>query len=298
MEALQARHRKEQRDLQSQITQRKKSATKKTRKGVNDECDRLQYELTERQHHELAAIENQATADDLEDRKTLTERLSDGSPHGAEDRPASSFKEEIQNRSTEEITRTSSKKPNRQKARMARRTAEQEVMVAQAEQEAANVPDLRAQERATMQKRFEALGLQEIEVRPDGHCMYSAVARQLQPRLHNDDGNTSTNQEPSYVSVRTTTAKYINENPGDFVPFLEEDLETYVSKIRDTAEWGGQLELQAISRAYQVEINVLQANGEVIKLEPQSTSTQKKVWLAYYRHSFGLGEHYNGLINP
>ena len=56
MEELQARHRKEQRDLQSQIAQKKKSASKKTRKGVNDECARLERELADRQELEVAEL--------------------------------------------------------------------------------------------------------------------------------------------------------------------------------------------------------------------------------------------------
>ena len=56
MEELQTRHKKEQRDLQSRVTQKKKQASKKTRKGVNDECDRLEAELKERQASELAAL--------------------------------------------------------------------------------------------------------------------------------------------------------------------------------------------------------------------------------------------------
>jgi OTU domain-containing protein 6 len=56
VEALHARHRKEQRDLVARTTQKKKSATKKTRKGVTDECDRLEQELKERQAQEVAAL--------------------------------------------------------------------------------------------------------------------------------------------------------------------------------------------------------------------------------------------------
>jgi OTU domain-containing protein 6 len=49
MEELQSTHRKEQRDLQSRVTQKKKQASKKTRKGVNEECDRLEADLKQKQ---------------------------------------------------------------------------------------------------------------------------------------------------------------------------------------------------------------------------------------------------------
>ena len=65
MEELQTRHKKEQRDLQSRVTQKKKQASKKTRKGVNDECDRLEAELKERQASELAALNGETQEEDV-----------------------------------------------------------------------------------------------------------------------------------------------------------------------------------------------------------------------------------------
>ncbi|KAI9873585.1 MAG: hypothetical protein M1823_007884, partial [Watsoniomyces obsoletus] len=91
---------------------------------------------------------------------------------------------------------------------------------------------------------------------------------------------------------------FISKHADDFTAFLEEPLEAYVKKIKETAEWGGQLELQAISRAYHVDINILQADGRVEKIECEEDGDGSKgtdVWLAYYRHNFGLGEHYNAL---
>jgi OTU domain-containing protein 6 len=85
-------------------------------------------------------------------------------------------------------------------------------------------------------------------------------------------------------------------HPNDFVGFLEEPIEAYARKIKDTAEWGGQLELQAIAKSYNVDINVLQADGRIEKITSGgSEDGHKTIWLAYYRHSFGLGEHYNAL---
>ncbi|KAK0246607.1 OTU protein, partial [Friedmanniomyces endolithicus] len=62
MEDLQARHRKEQRDLQSRVTQKKKRASKKTRKGVNDECEKLEAELKEKHAAEIALLSGEPNA--------------------------------------------------------------------------------------------------------------------------------------------------------------------------------------------------------------------------------------------
>ena len=64
LEDMQARHRKELKDLQSRVTQKKKNATKKTRKGVNTECEELERQLKERQEQERAALGGEPTQPD------------------------------------------------------------------------------------------------------------------------------------------------------------------------------------------------------------------------------------------
>jgi OTU domain-containing protein 6 len=293
MEELQSKHRKEQKDLQGRITQKKKNVTKKTRNGINEECERLQRELQDRQQAEIDALTDdvgkqldslrlseehqQKEPERLQSNGTVTPELADPStPYelssGLQQPP---------------------KKPNRQKARLARRAAEQQVQAAQAAEEAAKIPDLRKQEIASMQKHFEKLGFREISIRPDGHCMYSAVAMLLQgPTL---DRQLETGGLLPYQAVRAETARFISKHPADFEAFLEEPIDQYTHKIKNTAEWGGQLELQAISRAYGVDINVLQADGRIEKIESGVEKKTGPIWLTYYRHSFGLGEHYNAL---
>lgn len=56
LEQAQARHRRELKDLQGRITNKKKNATKKTRKGVNDECAEMERQTRERHAAELAAL--------------------------------------------------------------------------------------------------------------------------------------------------------------------------------------------------------------------------------------------------
>ncbi|MCJ1400220.1 hypothetical protein MMC11_003424 [Xylographa trunciseda] len=287
MEELIKKHRHEQRDLQSRITQKKKAATKKTRKGINDECTELERQLAERHKTELSGgagnvhvVGNGPWSDAGEDSgHTVPSEIAAGDLSVAEtpDTPAQV------------------KKPNRQKARLARRAAEQEAVVAQAAVEATRLPDLREQERLRMQEELKSRGLREKDVRPDGHCLYSAVADQLSTRPITRSLEGYEDFEPDYKSVRHVAADYISKHADDFSPFLEEPLEDYVVKIKDTAEWGGQLELSALARAYGVNINVLQGDGRVEKIEAGVDESGQPMWLAYYRHSFGLGEHYNSL---
>lgn len=300
MDELTARHRKEQRDLQSRITQKKKQANKKTRKGVNDECDRLEAELKTKQEAEVTALDgdSETNADDSLQLEGLTLQVDDEAPASngsqAGKRDQTNGVEEVSG-SGDDNGQSQAKKPNRQKARLARRAAEQEELVKQAAEEAKSLPDLKQQERDRMLQYMTERGLREKEIRADGHCLYSAVADQLD-QLHIPLGHTPESKPAAaYIIVRATAADYIEQHQDDFVPFLEEPLPEYLHKIRDTGEWGGQLELMALARSYGTDINVLQDFGRVEKIVSGNTESENAMWLGYYKHGFGLGEHYNSL---
>lgn len=154
---------------------------------------------------------------------------------------------------------------------------------------------MKQQERDRMLSYMKERGLQEKEIRADGHCLYSAIADQLD-QLGVPLGS-SPGDAPSvpYKLTRSAAADWIEKHPDDFAPFLEEPMDEYLHKVRDTGEWGGQLELLALAKSYGVEINVLQDFGRVEKIEPEGDAGEKRIWLGYYKHGFGLGEHYNSL---
>ncbi len=312
MEDLQARHRKEQRDLQSRITQKKKCATKKTRKTINDECATLEHDLGEKQAQEIAELNGKRANND--DETSSVQPQEEDNPetnqpeHSDDAAPTTAgtnggIKQDQQADAHEQFAQQ--RKPSRQKARLARRAAEQEALAAQGADEAANLPNLRAQEQKKMQTQFEKRGLREKEIRADGHCLYSAVADQmdqlgigLRPGVQPSVASAiegSTTALPPYKLVREIAADHISTHADDFLPFLEEPMELYVSKIKDTGEWGGQLELLALAKAYGVNINVLQGDGRVEKIPGGDGEGTQEIWLAYYKHNFGLGEHYNSL---
>ena len=319
MEELVARHRKEQRDLQSQITQKKKSASKKTRKGVNEECERLELELKNRQADELSAFKGDAGPNGLSNQEAavtdasaapaLVDDLLDSIVSPTRD----DVKDGVQNMQinddyhTEKAENQSGqRKPNRQKARLARRAAEQDAARDEAAKEAANMPDLKTRERNKMLEESKKRGLVEKEVAANGHCLYLAVADQItQLKLSIDpllssvespnDADTAQAKLSDFKKVRAVAAHYIADHRDDFEPFLEEPFENYVKKIRDTGEWGGQLELAALAKAYRLNFSILQADGRLEKIDAGRDDPSGEAWLAYYRHGFGLGEHYNSL---
>ncbi|KAF2215969.1 hypothetical protein CERZMDRAFT_104968 [Cercospora zeae-maydis SCOH1-5] len=301
MEELQARHRKEQKDLQSRVTQKKKQASKKTRKAVNDECEQLERHLKEQQAREVAELNGNAGADNepsVEELEKLTLQVDDDVPNeheanGTPDGASSAMKPADANEAVSSAG--AGKKRNRQKDRLARRAAEQEELARQAAEEAANLPDMKEQERKRMLESMKEHRLIEKEIRADGHCLYSAFADQLEQLDIPLDSKPGDKPTIAYKTVRAKAADYIESHQDDFIPFLEEALAEYLHKVRDTGEWGGQLELMALAKTYSTNINVLQDFGRVEKIEGAHGREVKTVWLGYYKHGFGLGEHYNSL---
>lgn len=299
MEELQARHKKELRDLQSRITQKKKQASKKTRKAVNDECDQLERDVKANQAREMAELHGEAPASaepSAEELEKLTLQIDDDDEPATATAAPEGHALEDETASAPTTAAGGGKKRNRQKDRLARRAAEQEELARQAAEEAANLPDMKTQERTRMLESMKEHKLVEKEIRADGHCLYSAIADQLE-QLDIPLGSAPGDQPAvaPYKLVRAKAADYIQEHQDDFVPFLEEPLTEYVHKVRDTGEWGGQLELMALAKTYGTNISVLQDFGRVEKIEGADRKDAKTIWLGYYKHGFGLGEHYNSL---
>ena len=301
MEEILKRHRQEKRDLQARITHKKKSATKKTRKTVNDECSRLEQKLEERQAGEIQSNSGQLPKKGEEDQSVKASPSHSevdglGTPskvNGDVERDLSAL-----SISSPDIDKPT-KKPNRQKHRLARRAAEQNAVSEQAEREAADLPNLREQEMQKMREASEGLGRIEQDIPSDGHCLYAAIADQLRDAGMDLEPTMELRSEGDarygYTVIRRVAAACIEQHPNDFEPFLEVPLAEHARTIRDTGEWGGHIELVALAKAYDVDINVLHADGQVNKIEGGSSSARGSLWLAYYLHSHGLGEHYNSL---
>lgn len=301
LEALQQQHRKEQRDLVSRITQKKKQASKKTRKGVNDECERLERELREKQAEELRALTGEAADEEAEPSESEAEpsakdevidvQVSNLSLNGRAATPP------VKSPSTD----PPGKKKNRQKERLARRKAGQDAAIAQAEEEARNAPNPRELEKQRFEPLLAHKNLALHEIRADGHCLYAAVADQLTQRSHSLEPRVPITLVPQekvvlpYKKVRYAAAGWIEGNREDFEPFMEDPLPEHVRKIRETGEWGGHLELLALARSYGVKICVLHSDGRVDSIEDETEGDKEEIWLGYYKHSHGLGEHYNSL---
>ncbi|GJJ12166.1 hypothetical protein Clacol_006407 [Clathrus columnatus] len=158
-----------------------------------------------------------------------------------------------------------------------------------------------AAEEKTIRTICDQQGLRIHEINPDGHCLFAAVADQL---------NLLSILPPAgatYETTRKTAADYIHSHPDDFLPFLVsltdvnsdepmtlEELDKYCDMIRSTATWGGEPEITALSRAYNIPIHVIQGEKpSLVVHSPGNSDTNSPgsaVRISYHRRMYGLGE--------
>ncbi|CEL51745.1 OTU domain-containing protein 6B OS=Danio rerio GN=otud6b PE=2 SV=1 [Rhizoctonia solani AG-1 IB] len=170
--------------------------------------------------------------------------------------------------------------------------------------------EIKEEEEAIMEE-CKAQGIHMVEIPPDGHCLYTAVADQLAllgliP---------SSAVHPS--TTRNAAADYMLAHPDSFIPFLPsvegedgagadsagllspQQFQVYCARIRDTGTWGGEPEIMALANAYKVPIHVVQSGPQrVVVHQPQDGQVLKPdaaVKISYHRRMYGLGEHYNSL---
>jgi OTU domain-containing protein 6 len=144
------------------------------------------------------------------------------------------------------------------------------------------------------------------QINADGHCLYSAVADQLALL------SILSPEQATHVTTRLAASTYIWNHPNDFLPFLSEEspgtaagpmspqsFEQYCARIRDTSVWGGEPEILALSRAFNVPIHVVQwGSPPVVVHNPIGAPTEsdamdksrKVVRISYHRRMYGLGE--------
>lgn len=111
----------------------------------------------------------------------------------------------------------------------------------------------------------------------------------------------------TYAKLRGDASEYIRNHPQDFMPYLvretdgemfnENDLQVYLDKMQNQAVWGGQTEISALSKTYKCPVHVVQSDSPVVKIGEDEFKAARPLWLAYRRHRYGLGEHYNSLVD-
>lgn len=165
-------------------------------------------------------------------------------------------------------------------------------------------PTDRDMEIETLNSLLHPTGFQIREVKADGHCLYRALGDQLlQTGL--GTGMFDGNEALFYKRIREVCADSIMERSELFAPFLElgqgeqpRDITEYCNRIRYTAEWGGQVELQALAHALQVPIVVYSASAPVVTIGEEymnGLAGGEPLKVSYHKFYYALGEHYNSV---
>ncbi|KAK2527894.1 Otud6b [Columba guinea] len=270
------RHRKEKRELQAKIQGMKNAVPKndkKRRKQLADEVAKLEAELEQKHKEELKQLKEASPE------QNKTDSIADGVANleldGAE----------------QQIQQPRISKAQKRREKKAALEKEREERIAEAEIE--NLTGARHLESQKLASLLAARHLEIKQIPSDGHCMYRAIEDQL--RDHQNSWTVAT--------LRNQTAKYMQNHFDDFLPFLtnpntgdmysREEFEKYCDDIANTAAWGGQLELRALSHILQTPIEVVQMDSPPIIVGEEYSN--KPIILVYMRHAYGLGEHYNSV---
>ena len=117
------------------------------------------------------------------------------------------------------------------------------------------------------------------EVRGDGNCLFRAVCEQVE------------NNEKNYKNYREKCIEYMENNPDKFKPFIEDDetYEKYLERMSKDSEWGGNLEIYAMSMAFQYNFYIY-IFEHPIYIVNNWEKPKKNIILTYHD-----GKHYNSL---
>jgi OTU domain-containing protein 6 len=140
-----------------------------------------------------------------------------------------------------------------------------------------------------------------VDVPADGHCLYRAIAAQL----------STTTTIIDYRTVRNLAADGLLKHRDTLEAFCESHYDDYVDRVRSSADWGGHLELRALSFMLHRPIIIYSTNppltigdnderhddnhGEQDQAAAAAASVEP-IRLSYHLHYYALGEHYNHVV--
>lgn len=178
-------------------------------------------------------------------------------------------------------------KAQRRRSKKQQEEAERERRIA--EEKACQGPNDAEIEDARLHAKLEELSLQVHPIKPDGHCMYRAVAHSAGV----DDS------DEGVFALRRQVAGFLRKHADEYAPFFDEDsggLEGWCRHLETTGAWGGFLELRVLSKVLKHPVIVHSAALDDMSIATDEFSHKPPVRVSYHKHAYGLGEHYNSLV--
>ncbi|XP_050425101.1 deubiquitinase OTUD6B isoform X2 [Adelges cooleyi] len=264
------RHRNEKKDMQCKIQSMKKSVAKGDRKRKKEVAE------------QTADIESKLKQKHQEELDKFTE-------HNDETSVIKKMEEVTIDESTQKISRA-----EKRRAKKITQLKERQAFIE--EHEIQNFSGIRHLETQTLIEKLKILGLAIIDIPSDGNCLYSAVVHQLKEVT----GKVYTVQE-----IRHMTSDFLKCNKEDFIPYLsnpdtgdmlsDEQFDDYCNQVANSVQWGGEIELRALSHVFKTPIKVIQAEGADVIIGEEYNTCTKPLIIVFHRHMYGLGAHYNAV---
>eukprot|EP00794_Sanderia_malayensis_P019247 gene19247-21175_t len=277
MDELLSRHKCEQKELLAKTLAMKHSVPKgdkKKKKQVLGEIALLEAELTTQHEAEIKEFHKQ------EDSTERVEKHSDC----------------LQQAELKENSDDKPRKSKAQKRRERKEEEERERAKRLAEAEIENKNSARNVEAEQLSALLLRHGLRIKEIPPDGNCLYNAIADQL----------ANSESQLDWKTLRSMTASQMRDRKDEFLPFMvhastgepytSDEFYEYCEDLEGTNAWGGHLEIQALSKALKVTVEIFQANSPVLKIGEDFSDDSNTIRISYHRHAYGLGEHYNSVV--
>lgn len=269
--SIEERHKKEERSLRAEIQKLKKSVPKGDRKQKKRVDALILQKLKEqREKHEEERLEKiggsvATTASENAQAKLNIAENSNTKTIIAVDHPQTI-------------------KLGRAERRRLKKEKEDKELQEQIESEVANKIDYKQIEMDALAPILAQKRMKVHAIPADGNCLFNAIIHQLKlvdyQKVH------------TCQSLRNIAVECIQEKKSEYSPFILEDFDEYCMKMKDTAAWGGQLEIQCLSDALGIKITIYQANSVPMEIGDYS----KNINIAYFRKAYGLGEHYDSLV--
>lgn len=158
-----------------------------------------------------------------------------------------------------------------------------------------------ADEETKLRERLQNEGFTVHEIPSDGNCLFQAVAHQLS--VLPDKTMTHT-----YQDLRKMTANYMREHKDQLMPFFlaqldenntissDDPFEQHCQAIGETAAWGGELEVSALSKLLGRKIIIYGPTDITYNSDAIDNDTAAPIRLAFHRKLYSTGAHYNSIL--
>jgi OTU domain-containing protein 6 len=211
-----------------------------------------------------------------------------------ENDPEDNSEEQSDVKSQDDDAAARKSKAQRRRERKEQEAKKREIEILQGEEE--NKTSVRQLEVKAINKILKSRLLTLSIIKSDGDCLYNSIRHQLE--LHN--------MVYSVDTLRKIAADYIRANKDELICYMpsskgddimsQEEFDDYCNQVENTKAWGSQIEIQALSNALKLKIEVLQAQGTSI-LQGADFPNAPHLIVTYHRHFYGLGEHYNSTVS-